>query len=255
MLMRLGFSARNAWRKYTAQPGYAHELPRRERAIDLVLEPDSANAERLSGAAEHRAVASSTCAWKHGGRTAALAAACESNSKQDPAEPTTVLETLKSEQAALPQAPLQRGDRVYDFSALAHTGQRFKLSDFLGLPVLVYFCPEDRSPLCTQMAVSLRDDWLLLNSSLGMAFAVSDEDTLVHRDFASEHQLPHLMVADQSGSVHQVFGLERGEITGYIVGKEREVLHVFAQPNTAAFGREVLSSLRELGLEKPPSPI
>jgi peroxiredoxin Q/BCP len=144
---------------------------------------------------------------------------------------------------------------VFDFSALAHTGQSFRLSEFLERPALVYFCPADATPQCSQVALGLRDQWLLLNPSLSMAFGVSGDDTFVHRDFASEHELPHLLVADGDQTVHRLFGLQLGALSAYLIGNDRRVLRVLQPIDTARFAEQVRGALGELGLERPVPPI
>lgn len=184
-----------------------------------------------------------------------LAGCKKKEAESQPDEPPTAIEALENEAAPMPTEPLVVGDTVFDFTALAHTGQRFAVSEFLHLPVLVYFCAEDRSEVCTQMAVSLRNQWLLLNHSISMAFGVSTDGTFVHRDFASEHALAHLMVGDGEGVVQQVFGLKPGVVTAYLVGTDRKVLAVIPPNNPGNFALDVLATLRKLGLENPAPPI
>ena len=139
-------------------------------------------------------------------------------------------------EAPAPKAPLKAGESVFNFTALAHNGQRLRLAEFLQRPVLVYFCAADRDPTCQRLALSLRDQWLNLNPSLSMAFGVTAEDTVVHRDFAAEHALPHLLIADSDNSVRRVFGIAPGATTGFLISPERKVLHAFSTPNVASFG-------------------
>jgi peroxiredoxin Q/BCP len=184
-------------------------------------------------------------------------AACQSKSKPEPKPdaPKPALQALENPSAPLPDKPLAAGDKVFDFSALAHTGQRFHLSEFLDRPVLVYFCPSDATPQCSQLALNLRDHWLLLNPSLSMAFGVSADDTFVHRDFASEHELPHLLLADGDQTVHRLFGLQLGALTAYLVGTDRTILRVLSPVDGEHFAEQVKAALAELGLERPVPPI
>ncbi len=176
----------------------------------------------------------------------------QSSQKQ---EQTTPVEALENEQAPTPSAPLTAGQEVYDFKALAHTGQRVSLSEFLDKPVVVYFCPNDRAPLCTDIAVAMRDSWLDLNSHLSMVFGVSTEGTVVHRDFSSEHKLPHLLLADQNQSVHQVFGLKPGMAASYLIGKDQRVLRVLPASGGAVHVAALKQALAELELLGDPYPI
>jgi peroxiredoxin len=144
---------------------------------------------------------------------------------------------------------------VFDFQALAHTGQRVALSEFLGKPSLFYFCPEDATPQCTQLALTIRDEWLRLNAHLDMVFAVTPAPTVVHREFASEHQLPHLLLADTDARVHEIFGLKPGMLTAYLVGAEREVLRVFPISDGNTLVARVETALAELELLRTPYPL
>lgn len=178
----------------------------------------------------------------------------QQQAENGPTESQAALEALENPSAPAPDQPLAAGDTVFDFSALAHTGQSLQLSEFLARPVLVYFCPTDRSPPCLQLALALREHWLVLNPSLSMVFGVSSDDTFVHRDFASEHALPHLLLADGDGSVHRLFGLRPGVTTAYLIGTDRKILRVL-QPDPAGFADQVRRALAELNLERPIPPI
>jgi peroxiredoxin Q/BCP len=184
---------------------------------------------------------------------------CACPSKQEPEAHQEELQPsprpADNASAPVPDKPLAVGDVVFDFTALAHTGQRFQLSEFLQRPVLLYFCPSDRAPECSALALSMREHWLLLNPSLSMAFGVSADDTFVHRDFASEHELPHLLIADGDYSVHRLFGLELGVVGAYLVGSDRKILRVWNPVDSSRFAEQVRAALGELGLERPIPPM
>lgn len=156
---------------------------------------------------------------------------------------------------SFPTAPLEVGAEVFDFSALAHTGQSVRLSDFSTKPVVVYFCPQDAHAACTALATSVRDVWVDLHSQVDMVYGVSREPTIVHREFAADNRLPHLLLTDADDMVHRVFGIQPGAVVGYLLGEDRRVLHVFAPPNAAGFGPEILSVIAAKGLKRPDFPI
>lgn len=162
---------------------------------------------------------------------------------------------LEQKPQEFPTSPLTVGDVVYDFSALAHTGQALKLSDFLNRPSVVYFCSQDKAAPCTALAASLRDAWTQLHAHIDMAFGISPELSIVHDDFASEQRLPFLMLSDGDGTLHRVFGIQPGTVTSYLIGTDRKVLHVFTAPNPAAHATEVMSTLTALGLKRQEYPM
>ncbi len=51
------------------------------------------------------------------------------------------------------------GDIAPDFELLDQDGVSHKLSDYLGMPVVLYFYPKDNTPGCTTQACSFRDSF------------------------------------------------------------------------------------------------
>jgi peroxiredoxin len=185
--------------------------------------------------------------------------ACKAKTTQDtpPASGTPAKTELPQDEKpeSFPSAPLAAGASVFDFTALAHTGQSLKLSDYLTRPVVVYFCPQDAQPACTALATSVRDVWADLHSQVDMVYGVSPEPTIVHREFAAENQLPHLLLSDSDTLLHRIFGMPVGAAAGYLISTDRTVIHAFSPPNPAAFGAEVLAVINARGLKRPDFPI
>lgn len=172
---------------------------------------------------------------------------------EKPGEPAAVAVVAKPK--SFPTAPLVAGAEVFDFSALAHTGQSLRLSDYLSKPVVVYFCPQDAQAVCTALATSVRDAWADLHSQVDMVYGVSREATIVHREFAADNHLSHLLLADSDDTIHKLFGIQPGMVVGYLIGVDRKVVHVFAPPNAAGFGPEILAVITAKGLRRPEFPI
>lgn len=172
-----------------------------------------------------------------------------------PSREESAAAVVEEKPKSFPTAPLGVGAEVFDFSALAHTGQSVRLSDYLQKPVVVYFCPQDAQPICTALATSVRDFWADLHSQVDMVYAVSREATIVHREFAADNHLPQLMLSDADDTLHKVFGIQPGVVVGYLIGVDRKIVHVFAPPNAGGFGQEVLSVIAAKGLKRPDFPI
>lgn len=160
---------------------------------------------------------------------------------------------LDNPEAPAPSGPLAPGQAVFDFTALAHTGQRVQLSEFLDKPVVVYFCSQNVAEVCTQLAQSFRDTWLELNSTISMVFGVSQEDTFVHRDFVSTNKLPLLMLADTEGSVHRVMGVRPGSVVSYLIGSDAKVMNTFTTLNPPTHARDILTILTQRTTSSPPA--
>lgn len=189
---------------------------------------------------------------------ATLLSACKQTPTSNAEKPSSVaaaVEAIEEEPIDFPPAPLSVGQTVSNFTALAHTGQSLRLSDYLLRPVVVYFCPGHAQPTCAALATSVRDVWADLHSQVDMVYGVSPEPTIVHREFAADNQLSHLMLSDSDNMVHRVFGVQPGMVVGYLVGTDRTILHTFAPSNAATFGADILAVIAAKGLKRPDFPI
>jgi thioredoxin-dependent peroxiredoxin len=145
---------------------------------------------------------------------------------------------------------LAAGEAAPDFEGIAHTGMRVRLSAFLEKPVVVYFYGEDKSPDATTEARAFRDAWLRLSDKVGMVLGVSAGDRILHRDFATEQELPFLLVADEKHEIARAFGvpLENGreKRVTFIVGKDRKIARVFPEVVAEGHANEVVQALEAL---------
>jgi thioredoxin-dependent peroxiredoxin len=142
------------------------------------------------------------------------------------------------------------GELAPDFVALAHTGHRVRLSQFLERPSVVYFYPADKTPGCTAEAQDIRDAWLRLRDRVGMVFGVSTDDAVSHRDFASEHYLPFLLLSDTEHAIARSFGVPiengRARRVTFVIGTDRKVTRVFDPVSPDGHAEEILASLDDL---------
>jgi peroxiredoxin Q/BCP len=139
------------------------------------------------------------------------------------------------------------GETAPNFEGIAHTGMRVRLSSFLGKPVVVYFYAEDKSPADTTLARGFRDEWLKFNEKVGMVLGVSANDRISHKDFATEEELPFLLIADESHAIAKAFGVpsENGaeKRTTFIIGKDGKISKVFPEVSPDGHVAEVLATL------------
>jgi peroxiredoxin len=187
-----------------------------------------------------------------------LLATCKSRSKEGTVA-TTAPTNGKAETAAVERpptrtAPLGLGEKAWNFSALAHNGQRVRLAEFLDKPVLVYFCAQSAAAPCHELASDLKRNWLELNASLSMVFAVTADDVVVQREYGAEHEIPFLLLADGSGELRRAFGVPEGGIMSYLLDRDASARRVFSPP-TLHHATEVRQALQELGLLLPAYPL
>lgn len=128
-----------------------------------------------------------------------------------------------------------------DFSLLDHAGQRVRLSDLRGRPVVLFFYPEDDTPGCTVQACGYRDDHAAFAELGAVVLGVSPDDAESHRRFREKFGFPYALLSDPGSKVAASYGAF-GEKTLYgrkVVGTIRSSVLVDAAGNVALVARNV----------------
>jgi peroxiredoxin Q/BCP len=192
---------------------------------------------------------------RHMARSAPLAAAvvlaaCKGGGGTSAAPSASAVQELPTDWQKPRDTPLGVGELAPDFVALAHTGHRVRLSQFLERPSVVYFYPADKTPGCTTEAQSIRDAWLKLRDRVGMVFGVSTDDDVSHRDFATEQDLPFLLLADTDQAIARSFGVPiengRAKRVTFVIDTHRKVTRVFDAVQPEGHAEEILTALAEI---------
>ena len=96
------------------------------------------------------------------------------------------------------------GDKAPDI-VLQGTGSReYKLSDYLGQPVVIVFYPGDGTAVCTKQLNSYNDELDAFNDVGAQVLAISAQDMSSHEAFAGRHgfRFPLLADTDKIGRAH-----------------------------------------------------
>lgn len=145
-------------------------------------------------------------------------------------------------------------------------GKKHALADFRGRPVVLYFYPEDDTPLCTTQACQFRDshpDFSKLNCQV---IGISPNDAAAHAAFARKFKLPFLLLVDEKlpngepkistaygawGDKNMYGNIVRSMLrTTYLIGPDGKVAHRWDRVKTPGHADKVLAAVREL-LEPP----
>ena len=81
-------------------------------------------------------------------------------------------------------------------SATAGTAQDFKLSDFIGKTVVLYFYPKDNTPGCTNESIDFRDAHAEFLAANTVVFGVSRDSLKSHDSFKNKLELPFELISD-----------------------------------------------------------
>src|SRR6187401_3641633 len=104
---------------------------------------------------------------------------------------------------------IEEGKPAPDFELATDTGERVKLSDFRGQPVVLYFYPKDDTPGCTVEACAFRDASKELKKLGAKVLGVSPDDVESHEKFRDKFQLNFPLLADPDHKVAEKYGAWR----------------------------------------------
>lgn len=100
-----------------------------------------------------------------------------------------------------------------DFTEITRPGitpdgqeKNFKLSDFKGQKIVLYFYPKDHTSGCTQEACQFRDSYnRLLKKAL--VIGVSPDSIASHRDFQKAQNLNFILLSDPDHQLSEAFSV------------------------------------------------
>jgi thioredoxin-dependent peroxiredoxin len=149
---------------------------------------------------------------------------------------------------------ISEGSPAPDFELTSDAGERVKLSDFRGKPVVLYFYPRDDTPGCTTEACEFRDAYDVYRERGAEVLGVSPDDVTSHEKFKSKYELPFTLLADPEHEVADKYGVwgER-KFAGktymginrstFVIDREGNVARAMLGIKPAGHAEEVLNAL------------
>ena len=95
----------------------------------------------------------------------------------------------------MPEETVQLNQIVPDFAAEA-TGKPFRLSDYRGKNLVIYFYPKDNTPGCTAESIDFRDHYAEFRQADTEIVGVSRDSLRSHENFARKFDLPFTLISD-----------------------------------------------------------
>lgn len=102
---------------------------------------------------------------------------------------------------------IEEGQEAPDFELTSDTGERVRLSQLRGKPVILYFYPKDDTPGCTAQACGIRDTYEDFEQSGAVVLGVSPDDESSHVKFKQKYGLPFTLLADPEHQVADTYGV------------------------------------------------
>jgi peroxiredoxin Q/BCP len=145
------------------------------------------------------------------------------------------------------------GEKAPDFELVNQSGDKVRLSDFLGKKtVVLYFYPKDFTSGCTKEACAFRDSYEEFKDLGSEVLGVSSDTQESHGLFSVKLGLPFQILSDEGGKVRKLYGVPSslGMIPGrvtYVIDKQGIVRYIFnSQINAEKHMEESLRIVKSL---------
>jgi thioredoxin-dependent peroxiredoxin len=102
---------------------------------------------------------------------------------------------------------VEEGQEAPDFELMSDSGERVRLSQFRGKPVVLYFYPRDDTPGCTAQACGIRDNYDHFEERGAVVVGVSPDEETAHVKFKRKYGLPFTLLADPEHQVAEQYGI------------------------------------------------
>ena len=146
---------------------------------------------------------------------------------------------------------------VTDFELPATTGTTFKLSNYQGKTLIVYFYPKDNTPGCTTQGMQFRDSYAEFQAANAEIVGVSRDNLKSHENFKAKFSFPFELLADTEELACGIFGVMkmknmygkqvRGvERSTFVIDKNGVLVHEWRGVKVDGHAQEVLNFIKTL---------
>jgi peroxiredoxin Q/BCP len=150
---------------------------------------------------------------------------------------------------------IEQGQTAPDFELPDQDGRPVKLSDFHGVPVVVYFYPKADTSGCTTQACGVRDHRADYDSAGATVLGISPDPVAKVKKFDEKHNLGFPLLADEDHAVADAYGVWvqksmygrtywGNERTTFIIDPDGKVARVLRKVKPAQHDAPVLQALQ-----------
>jgi peroxiredoxin Q/BCP len=151
--------------------------------------------------------------------------------------------------------------QIQDFEAPATGGKTFRLSQFRGRFVVLYFYPKDHTPGCSLEGQGFRDLYAQFQALNCEVFGVSRDGLKSHEHFKAKLGLPFELISDGDEGVCELFGVMkmknlygkqvRGvERSTFVIDPEGRIARAWRGVKVPNHAQEVLEFVRSLATDR-----
>lgn len=147
------------------------------------------------------------------------------------------------------------GSNAPDFTIQIDGGSNFKLSDYRGQKVVVYFYPKDNTPGCTTEACDFRESIQQFNKLNCKVIGISRDSVATHAKFKEKYNLNFPLGADEDGTVCQLYGVwvEKSMFgkkyfginrATFLIDEQGMVIHIWPNVSVSTHIKDILAILQ-----------
>ena len=155
---------------------------------------------------------------------------------------------------------IEVGAQAPAFTLTSDSGEKIKLGDLAGAPVVLYFYPKDDTPGCTRQACAFRDLHSQLQKAGAVVLGVSPDDRESHIKFRDKHSLNFPLLVDAEHKVAERYGAWREknmygnksmgiQRSTYLIDAAGKVVKVWKRVQVDGHDAQVLEALQSLAHE------
>lgn len=152
---------------------------------------------------------------------------------------------------------IEIGAKAPAFTLLDDQGNKVKLSDLKGQPVVLYFYPRDDTPGCTTEACAFRDRYDELTTLKVHLFGVSADSAESHTKFRAKYDLPFPLLVDEQKTMIEKYGVWREKVrfgkksmgiqrSTYILDADGKVAKLWKAVKVDGHDEKVLQAVKKL---------
>ncbi|TFG32690.1 thioredoxin-dependent thiol peroxidase [Candidatus Thorarchaeota archaeon] len=99
------------------------------------------------------------------------------------------------------------GDRAPLFTTTTESGEKFKLSDYKGKKIVLYWYVKDNTPGCQAQSCSLRDNYEVFSDNDTVVVGIAPGTAKSHQSFKEKNNLPFPLLLDEDNKIAQLYGV------------------------------------------------
>lgn len=146
---------------------------------------------------------------------------------------------------------LEIGNKAPSFSLKNQDGKTFKLSDYKGKRLALYFYPRDNTPGCTIQACNIRDNYSALKKKGITVLGISKDSRESHKKFSQKFGFDFPILADEETTVIEKYGVFKEKSmfgksfmgikrTTFLINEKGRIKDIIRSPKVGEHSKEII---------------